>query len=211
MVVSLWNLTGTSAAVLPRYLPNFRAIGKVWTRISRLRDFTRSCSKTSYRLVNRGYGYSVLVEDKPAAVPAPIGTQGAVQYPIRRLIVRSCEVSNQRDLHLESSDHSEIWQTPRQHDCQWACQISKRCDNSNYQSRGFRDFTRSCDKLSYWILKWGPDDCQLLSTVALVANLIEVLIEREPFSSKNLNIHNLGIIHHRISVIWIECFDNFPL
>ena len=29
VVVSLWNLTGTSAAVLPRYLPNFRAIGKV--------------------------------------------------------------------------------------------------------------------------------------------------------------------------------------
>ena len=29
MVVSLWNLTGTSAAVLPWYLPNFRAIGKV--------------------------------------------------------------------------------------------------------------------------------------------------------------------------------------
>ena len=29
MVASLWNLTGTSAAALPRYLPNFRAIGKV--------------------------------------------------------------------------------------------------------------------------------------------------------------------------------------
>ena len=29
MVVSLWHLTGTSAAVLQRYLPNFRAIGKV--------------------------------------------------------------------------------------------------------------------------------------------------------------------------------------
>ena len=29
MVISLWNLTATSAAVLPRYLPNFRAIGKV--------------------------------------------------------------------------------------------------------------------------------------------------------------------------------------
>ena len=29
MVVSLWNLTGTSAAALPRYLPNFRAIAKV--------------------------------------------------------------------------------------------------------------------------------------------------------------------------------------
>ena len=54
MVVSLWNLTGTSAAVLPRYLPNFRAIGKVLTRISGLRGFTRSYGKTSYRLVNRG-------------------------------------------------------------------------------------------------------------------------------------------------------------
>ena len=54
MIVSLWNLTGISAALLPRCLLNFRAIGKVKTRISRLRDFTRSCSKTSYRLVNRG-------------------------------------------------------------------------------------------------------------------------------------------------------------
>ena len=57
MVVSLWNLTGTSVSVLPRYVPNFRAIGKVQTRISRHRDFTRSCGKTSYRLVNRGPGY----------------------------------------------------------------------------------------------------------------------------------------------------------
>ena len=56
MVVSLWNLTGTSAALLPRYLSNFRAIEKVKTRISRLRDFTRSCGKTSYSLVNRGPG-----------------------------------------------------------------------------------------------------------------------------------------------------------
>ena len=54
MVVWLWNLTGTSAAALPKCLLNFRAIGKVQTRISRLRDFTRSYSKTSYRLVNRG-------------------------------------------------------------------------------------------------------------------------------------------------------------
>ena len=54
IVVSLCNLTGTSAAALPMCLLNFRAIGKVQTRISRLRDFTRSCSKTSYRLVNRG-------------------------------------------------------------------------------------------------------------------------------------------------------------
>ena len=56
MIVSLWNLTGISAALLPRCLLNFRAIGKVQTRISRLRDFTRSYGKTSYRLVNRGPG-----------------------------------------------------------------------------------------------------------------------------------------------------------
>ena len=56
MILSLWNLTGISAALLPRCLLNFRAIGKVQTRISRLRDFTRSCGKTSYRLVNRGPG-----------------------------------------------------------------------------------------------------------------------------------------------------------
>ena len=54
MIVSLWNLTGISAALLPRCLSNLRAIGKVQTRISRLRNFTRSCGKTSYRLVNRG-------------------------------------------------------------------------------------------------------------------------------------------------------------
>ena len=53
MIVSLRNLTGISAALLPRRLSNFKAIGKVLTRISRLRDFTRSCDKTSYRLVHR--------------------------------------------------------------------------------------------------------------------------------------------------------------
>ena len=51
MVVSLWNLTGTSAAVVPAKFQN------IWkSLISRLRDFTRSCGKTSYRLVNRGPG-----------------------------------------------------------------------------------------------------------------------------------------------------------
>ena len=56
MIVSLWNLTGISVALLPRCLLNFRAIGKIQIRISRFRDFTRSCGRTSYRLVNRGPG-----------------------------------------------------------------------------------------------------------------------------------------------------------
>ena len=52
---SLWNLAGTSAALLPRCLSNFRAM-LLQHPISRLRDFTRFGGKTSYRLVNRGPG-----------------------------------------------------------------------------------------------------------------------------------------------------------
>ena len=66
------------------------------------------------------------------------------QYSIRRLIVRSRKVSKPRDLYLELADRSEIWQEHRQHCCWCACQISERCDNLNYQYRGFetsRDLT----------------------------------------------------------------------
>ena len=51
---SLWNLAGTSAALLPRCLSNFRAIRPLQHPISWPRDFTRFGGKTSYRLVNRG-------------------------------------------------------------------------------------------------------------------------------------------------------------
>ena len=53
---SLWNLAGTSAALLPRCLSNFRAIRPLQHPISWLRDFTRFGGKTSSRLVNRGPG-----------------------------------------------------------------------------------------------------------------------------------------------------------
>ena len=46
IVVSFWNLTGISAALLSRCLSNLRSIGNIQTRISRLRVFT-SCGKTS--------------------------------------------------------------------------------------------------------------------------------------------------------------------
>ena len=62
-----------------------------------------------------------------------------------------------QDWYLELPDRSEIWLPPRQHCCRCTCQISKRCDNSNYQSRGFetpRDFTT---RRLYRILKRGPD------------------------------------------------------
>ena len=50
----LWNLAGTSAALLPRCLSNFRAIRPLQHPISWLRDITRFGGKTSYSLVNRG-------------------------------------------------------------------------------------------------------------------------------------------------------------
>ena len=53
IIVSLWNLTGILAALLSTCQSNFRGMRKVLTRISRLRDFTRSYGKTAYRLVSR--------------------------------------------------------------------------------------------------------------------------------------------------------------
>ena len=56
IVRSLWNLTGTSAAVLPMCLSNFKAIRQLKVPISWLRDFTRSYEKTSFRILRRGPG-----------------------------------------------------------------------------------------------------------------------------------------------------------
>ena len=74
------------------------------------------------------------------------------QYPKSRLSVRSRKVSKPRDLYLELSDRSEIWQALRQQCCRCACQISKRYDNLKYQSRGFetlRDLTKR-RLFGYW-------------------------------------------------------------
>ena len=51
MLVSLWNLTSISAVLL--------AIWNVSTRISELRDLTRSGGKTSVQLVNKGLDHSM--------------------------------------------------------------------------------------------------------------------------------------------------------
>ena len=54
IVPSLWNLTDTSAALLPMCLSNFNAIRQFKVPISWLRDFTRSYDKTSFRILKRG-------------------------------------------------------------------------------------------------------------------------------------------------------------
>ena len=73
------------------------------------------------------------------------------QYPKRRISVRSRKVSKPRDLCLELSDRSEIWQALRQQCCRCAGQISKRY-NLKYRSRGFetlRDLTER-SLFGYW-------------------------------------------------------------
>ena len=52
LVQSLWNLTGTSAATLPRCLSNFQPIRSLQHPIAQLQYFTRYGGKTSYCLVN---------------------------------------------------------------------------------------------------------------------------------------------------------------
>ena len=56
IVRSLWNLAGTSVALLPKCVSNFKAMRKFKLRISRFRAFTRSCDKTSYWILKRGPG-----------------------------------------------------------------------------------------------------------------------------------------------------------
>ena len=90
--------------------------------------------------------------------------RGPFQYPIIRLIVRSRKASKPRDFYLELYDHSEILQAPWQQCCRRACQISKRCDNSNYRSRGIdtsRDLTIR-RLFGYWNGPWSfanPPNC----------------------------------------------------
>ena len=59
------------------------------------------------------------------------------QYPKRRLIVRSREVSKPRDWYFKLSCRFEIWQVHRQQCCRCASQISERSNNSKYNSRCF--------------------------------------------------------------------------
>ena len=82
----------------------------------------------------------------------PVSSTNYTSDPVsifRCLLVR---VSKPRDLYLELFDRSEIWQATRQQGYRRACQISKRCDNLDYQSRGFvtsRDLTAR-RFIKYW-------------------------------------------------------------
>ena len=62
IVRSLWNLIGTSAALLPMCISNFKAMRYFKLSVSRLWDFTRSYDNTSYRILKRGHdSFAVLL------------------------------------------------------------------------------------------------------------------------------------------------------
>ena len=56
IVRSLWNLTGNSAALLPKCLLNFKAMRYFKVLFTWLRDLTRSYDKTPYRILKWGSG-----------------------------------------------------------------------------------------------------------------------------------------------------------
>ena len=88
-------------------------------------------------------------------------TKARFQFPLKRLTVRSHKVLKQRDLYLELPERAEIWQAPRQQGCRSNCQISKRCDNLSYQSRGYetsRDLT-----IRRLIGYWNGAQCSISS------------------------------------------------
>ena len=74
----------------------------------------------------------VLVQDYFTDTWAPI------QYPIRRFIVRSREVSKPRDWKFRLSHRFKIGQVAQLQGCKGACQTSEGSDNSKHQSRGFK-------------------------------------------------------------------------
>ena len=61
IVRSLWDLTGTSAAVLPTCLSNCCAIRRFRVPISWLRGFARPCGGASFRMLRRGPGDLLLI------------------------------------------------------------------------------------------------------------------------------------------------------
>ena len=90
-------------------------------------------------------------------------TRALFQYPLRRLIVRSREVSKPRDRQFKLSYRCEIWLACRQQCCLCACQISQRSDYSKYKSRGVETSQDLMIRrlIGYWngaLLIWFPDN-----------------------------------------------------
>ena len=112
-----------------------------------------------------------------------------LQYLIRRLLVRSREVSKSRDWPFKSWHRCEIWQTPRQPCCQGAFQISERSDNSKFKSRGFKDSRDLTIRLfiGYWngaVFIWLRLKQNACHFVQNIFNCFKRFVQEGPNSSK---------------------------
>ena len=84
-----------------------------------------------------------------------LGNWAPFQYPIRRHIVRSCEVSKLQDLFLKLSHHSNLTGTLAAL-LPMCLSNFKAMRSSKLPILWLRDFPRSYDKMSCRILKRGP-------------------------------------------------------
>ena len=74
----------------------------------------------------------------------------------RRLTAISREVSKPRDLDLDFSNRSKIWQAPRQHSCRDACQMWQSDTIIITYNLATWDFTRFGGKTSYRLVNRSP-------------------------------------------------------
>ena len=85
------------------------------------------------------YKISVLNPSETQILPNPVRSKQSFESSNRfaNLHIDITVLLCARDLYLDLYDRSEIKQAHQQHCCREAYQTSKRCDKSNYQSRGF--------------------------------------------------------------------------
>ena len=123
--VALLAITGTTKLV-PYHI--VRSLQLIWGS-GLCYSFGQGIPDSKVHGANMGPTWVLSVPDGPHI--------GLKNLAIRDIIERSHKVLKPQDLYLELYNHSDIWQTPQQHCCWCACQISKWCNNSNFQSYGF--------------------------------------------------------------------------
>ena len=128
IVRSLWNLTGTSAALLPMCLSNFEAIRQFKVPISWLGDFTRSHDKTSFRILRRGTSW-------PFIVPPQQCCRASIQWLSCKSSFKVCWPALQKASHVHVTLVTDIisiighcWHSPLTCLHCWQCWHPRNCD-----------------------------------------------------------------------------------
>ena len=94
---------------------------------------------SAYIISNYIISYIISYSMKTRSIQCQLMARAPFQYPIRCLILRSCEVSKPWDWWFQLLYRFEIWQSHRQQCCRGACQILERSDNLNINLVTSRD------------------------------------------------------------------------